>query len=49
MDHSDNAHLPEAMRFFQKKDGKPNEIFENLRNPAEKAAYTIAKVDAVRQ
>ena len=45
MDHSDNEHLPEAMRFFQKKDGKPNEIFENLRNPAEKAAYTIAKVD----
>jgi hypothetical protein len=45
VDHSDNEHLPEAMRFFQKKDGKPNETFEKLRNAEEKVAYLIAKYE----
>jgi hypothetical protein len=45
MDRSDNEHLPEAMRFFQGKGGKPNEILENLRNAEEKVAYLISKYD----
>jgi hypothetical protein len=45
MDQNDTEHRLEAMKFFQGERGERNEIFANLRDSSEKAAYLVETSD----